>query len=74
LGAISRLVNSLCGFFDDIHIHVADSEQIVAKMRAHFTKFGTVHKDTLIRELSQVTDNVQIAIDYVEEFIDSLSE
>jgi Leucine-rich repeat (LRR) protein len=74
LGMISRLVNSLCGFFDDIQIHVADSEQIVAKMRAHFAKFGKVHKDTLIRELSQVTDNVQIAIDYVEEYIDSLSE
>lgn len=72
LGQLSRLINSLCGFFDDIHVEVGISDQIIAKMNAHLKRLGCIDRDLLVRELCEVTASPQIAVDYVDEFIRSL--
>lgn len=55
MGRITRLVNTLSGFYPDIHIEIGESEQIYAKIMAHRRIMnGSVHKDILRSDLLEI--------------------
>lgn len=68
LGKVTRIVNSLVGFFDDIQIQIGSSDQILSKMRQHFETNGNIEKDSLLRELIEINVSPDIAMEYIEAY------
>lgn len=55
MGCITRLVNTLSGFYQDIHIEIGESEQIYAKIMAHRRVMnGSVNKEILCSDLLEI--------------------
>jgi hypothetical protein len=69
-GKITRLVNTLVGFYDDISISVGENEQILAKIMSHIQSFKCLHTDTLTKDLMEIG----VAPEKIDEWIEAFKE
>jgi hypothetical protein len=69
MGQITRLLNVLVGFYDDICIEIDESEQIYAKIQANRLRNGNVvNVDDLVDELREI----KISEDKIREWVDAV--
>jgi hypothetical protein len=69
MGQITRLLNVLVGFYDDICIEIDDSEQIYAKIQANRNRNNkVVNLDELVDELREI----RISEDKIREWVDAV--
>lgn len=70
VGRLSRLINSLVGFFPDVNIHITSADQIYGKIKNHIRRFGKVDRDVLIRELKELDLSDTLIKEWIEPFLD----
>lgn len=68
LGKITRIVNSLVGFFDDIQIQIGSADQILSKIRRHIDTNGKIERESLLRDLIEINVPEDIAMEYIEAY------
>lgn len=67
-GKLTRLVNSLVGFYPDIRIQISTPEQIYAKIQHHLQQHeGKVNRELLTRELLEI----EVPLSKIKEWLDS---
>jgi hypothetical protein len=70
MGKITRLLNVLTGFFEDIHIDIGESDQVFAKIMVHKQRNrGVVNFSVLSREIEEV-----VGVEKCKEWIEYLKE
>jgi hypothetical protein len=71
MGQVTRLINVLVGFYDDITLNIGESDQIFAKVQANKNRNnGTVNIQELVGELREV----QVSQEKINEWIAALKD
>jgi hypothetical protein len=71
MGQVTRLINVLVGFYDDISLNIGESDQIFAKVQANKNRNnGTVNIQELVTDLKEI----KVSQDKINEWVDALND
>jgi hypothetical protein len=70
VGRLSRLINSLVGYFPDVNIQITTADQIHGKIKNHIRRHGKVVEETLTRELKEMDLSDTLIREWIEPFLE----
>lgn len=70
VGQMTRMVNALVGFCDDIHLRISSPDQIYAVIQRHIEKHKTIERHILTQELAEL----ELSFTQINEWIDAFQE
>lgn len=71
-GRLTRLVNTLVGFYNDINMNISSTDQINARINQVLAKFGNLSIEEQKNKIRESLQEIQVESEKIEEWISNI--